>query len=306
MALKKTFTLVFSSLLLCACAGDPPKTLPVHLRAGTEQIRKGNFYYQKGCYKRALEHFIRANELYTASDQPEGIAMSLNNIGSVYRALGDAGGSMTFFDEAERIYLKSGGGAILGQVLSNKAAALIDLGDLARAEKAMDRAWEIQASDQKARASLLTNRGILLARKERRSEAESLFRQALALNGEEGAATHFALGNLLMETGRQQEAAEQFEAALKADRSSGFYKGIADDLARLGHVAKARGNEAEAFDYWERSLKIYTLMGLQRERDETAQLLKSAPQGTKGAGDATSFFLNRWEKGKRLENPCED
>jgi tetratricopeptide (TPR) repeat protein len=326
MTFNKSFSLVFLSFLLCSCAGDLPKTGPVRLRAGTEQIIKGNAFYQKGCYKTAFEHFIRAHELYTASDQMDGIAMSLNNIGSVYRALGEPGRAMVFYSEAERTYKNAGNQAALGQVLSNEAAALIDAGDLCRAEDFLKRAEQIQGADQKIRAPLLTNRGILLARKGQFKEAEALLNEALAVVGPSGAkaddraadqasasstligtaATHFALGNLMMDMKRYHEAADHFKAALVLDRQSGFYKGIADDLVRLGHLARTQGDEASAYDYWTRSLKIYTLIGLERDRVEMSNLLKQIPQPAKGTGDANAFFLDRWEKGKRLENPCED
>jgi len=326
MTLKKSFSLVFLPFLLCSCAGELTKAGPVHLQAGTEQIIKGNAFYQKGCYKTAFEHFIRAHELYTASDQVEGIAMSLNNIGSVYRALGDPGGAMVFYSEAERTYKQAGNQAALGQVLSNEAAALIDAGDLGRAEDFLKRAEQVQDADQKIRAPLLTNRGILLARKGQYKEAEALLKEALAVAGPSGiksdagatdrvsdsstltgtAATHFALGNLMMDTKRYAEAADHFKTALVLDRQSGFYKGIADDLARLGHLAKAQGDEASAYDYWARSLKIYTLISLERDRVEISNLLKTVLPPAKGTGDANAFFLDRWEKGKRLENPCED
>ena len=87
-------------VLTLSCTADLPRTAPVHLSAGAEQIKKGNNLYQKGCYKGALEHFFRAHELYAVSDQQSGIAMSMNNIGSVYRALGDASGALVFFEEA--------------------------------------------------------------------------------------------------------------------------------------------------------------------------------------------------------------
>ena len=322
MTFNKSFSLVFLSCLLCACAGELPRTGPAHLRAGTEQIVKGNAFYQKGCYKTAFERFMRAHELYTASDQTDGIAMSLNNIGSVYRALGDPGGAMVFYSEAERLYKRAGDQAALRQVLSNEAAALIDAGDLGGAEDFLNRAEQIQGADQKDRAPLLTNRGILLTRKGQYKEAEALLREALVVAGSSGvkagegtndsslltgaAATHFALGNLMMDTKRYKEAIEQFNEALALDRQSGFYRGIADDLARLGHLARVQGDEASAYDYWARSLKIYTLIGLERDRIEISNLLKTLPQPAKGAGDANAFFLERWEKGKKLENPCED
>ncbi len=299
--------------LLASCAGDPPKTTPVHLRAGTEQVKSGNAFYQRGCYSRALEHYFRAHELYAAADQPEGVAMSMNNIGSAYRALGDSRSALSFFDQAAGFYRRADDGTGLRQVLSNRAAALIDLGDLAGANLLLEEAGRVQAGQSdKPFIPVLMNRGILLTKMGKYGEAEQALKEALTLSGSgtpaEQAPVYFAMGNLMAETKRYPEAVGQFSAALKADRASGFYKGIADDLAALGRASRALGKNAEAADYFDRSLKIYSLLGLKREQEEAAGLLKKAcsDSGVKCPGGVTDFFVDRWTAGKRLENPCED
>jgi len=76
------FLLIFPGLV--ACGGGVLRTGPPHLTAGQEQIAKGMPYYQKGCYKRSLEYFLKAHEIFTSYDQREGVAMSLNNMGAAY------------------------------------------------------------------------------------------------------------------------------------------------------------------------------------------------------------------------------
>lgn len=309
LRVKKAIGMSLLILFFTACAGDPPKPTPVHLSAGAEQIKQGGVYYQKGCYKRALEHYLRAYELCTAADQSEGAAMSLNNIGSVFRAMGNPADAISFYSKSRLVYEKSGDREKLAQVLSNTAAALIDLGRLSPAEALLNRASELQAaSDERSRGALLTNRGILLMRKGRHGEAGELLKKALggpADAGSPGAAgANFALGNLMMTTGNFSDALRYFEAALKADRRNGFYKGIADDLAQLGHASRALGDDSAAADFWERSLHVYALLGLTGRRDELAGLLRALPRKD-GSGEVTAFFLDRWGKGKQLESPCE-
>jgi len=66
---------------LIACAGgNAEKKSPEHLGSGTKALKKGIDKYQKGCYKNALDHFLKANEFFTAYDQQEGFSMSLNNM----------------------------------------------------------------------------------------------------------------------------------------------------------------------------------------------------------------------------------
>jgi tetratricopeptide (TPR) repeat protein len=297
-------------VLTLSCTADLPRTAPVHLSAGAEQIKKGNNLYQKGCYKGALEHFFRAHELYAVSDQQSGIAMSMNNIGSVYRALGDASGALVFFEEAALLYENAGDKAGQRQALSNRAAAMIDLGELAGAEEILNQASLIRTStDTGPFVPIRKNRGILLKKKGQFKESEQVLREALAgsaLYGlSETAALEYALGDLMLETGRAHEAAGHFQAALNADRQSGFYKGIADDLARLAEVAWQMKEEPVAIHYWKRSIHVYAMLGMNRERDETLGRLQSALKKTGKQDAVTAIFIKRWEDGKRLENPCE-
>jgi tetratricopeptide (TPR) repeat protein len=305
---RKNGVILFLFLFLFSCAGTP-KITPIHISAGTEQLNKGNAFYQKGCYRRALEFYMRAHELYTASDQPEGVAMSLNNIASVYRGMGEPAEANAFYVKAAQIYRRTGDRTGLSQVLTNRAAALIDSGNLMEAENLITEATRIgPETNSQSRIPLLTSRGILMIKKGRFHEAETILKEASAeadasASPAKMAATYFALGNLMMETKRYTEATENYHAALKADRVSGFYKGIADDLAALGSAARASGDASTAADFWERSLLIYSLLGLNREQDEVAGYLKTLPGRTSDA--ITDFFLNKWNKGKRLENPCE-
>lgn len=70
--------------------------MPEHITAGTKEMARGITRYNKGCYKDSLEYFFRAHELFVASDQLSGVAMSLNNMGNVYRVTGDIDSALLF------------------------------------------------------------------------------------------------------------------------------------------------------------------------------------------------------------------
>jgi len=301
-----------AACFLLSCAGEPVKTIPAHLSAGAEQITKGNLYYGKGCYERALEHYLRAHELYCSSDQPRGTAMSLNNIGNAYRAMGDPRAAAAFFKEAAAVYKEIGDKAGLRQVLSNKAAVLIGEGELKAAGEALAEASAIIIpSDTGVFVPILRNRGILLMRKKDYPAAEEILRQALAESAKAGlpeqASTHQALGNLLLATNRAGEAAGHFRSALDSDRESGFYRGIADDLYGLGQCQASLGDYGAAAEYWKRSLQAYALLGRREESVRTMEMFKKAAAKSGSETELTEMFMKRWiEEGKRLEGPCDD
>ncbi len=118
-------------LFLASCGGTKEVIVPEHISAGSVQTDKGMPFYERGCYARALDHFYRANELYTAIGDSRGMAMSANNIGVVYRAMGEAAAAIPFFEDALRMYRSLGNQEDVRQTLSNLAAAQVDTGDYA-------------------------------------------------------------------------------------------------------------------------------------------------------------------------------
>jgi tetratricopeptide (TPR) repeat protein len=312
--MRKQITILFIGFLftVLACGGGPPlKPTPPHLLTGTDQIKKGTALYQKGCFKRAVEHFFRAHELYAASDQLDGVAMSFNNLGTAYRATGDFESAIAFFDKAHEIYKDLGDRAGIRQSLANKSAVLMETGRLEQAEAVINEASGISPGESgKPFAPLMSDRGILLTRKKDYAGAEKILKEALAAadpeNVSETATVHYALGHLMFEMKRQKEAVSFFQAALAADRSAGYYKGMADDLSGMGRSYLELGNREAAVKSWERSIKIYALIKLPEEVKKTMADIKTAARGTGIDIRVTELFVNRWLEGKAYEKPCED
>ena len=94
------------ALALLACGGGNAveKRTPASISDGTKEIIQGVSFYRRGCYSKALDHFFRAHEYFASADHLSGVAMSLNNIGTVYRASGEANTALRVFKESYRIY----------------------------------------------------------------------------------------------------------------------------------------------------------------------------------------------------------
>jgi len=311
MKRKTSLMICFFAMLLWACAGADTVKNPLSPDsiAGMNELRKGSDRYQKGCYRQALEHFFKAHERFAASDHMAGIAMSLNNIGNVYRALGDLKSALLFYEEATISYvdLKNHEGAL--QSLSNKAAALIDADRFEDANHELARAEKIAAGSSKPFGPLLRNRGVLQLKKGDYPRAQILLDTALKntdpLNLPEFAAVNFALGTLMTKTDRPDEAIRHFEAALAADQSSSYYSGTADDLAAIGSVHYHRGNAQQAAGFFKRAVKIYALIRNRPKVDATRDLLVEASQKAGMNPELTEFFVERWTRGEALEIPCQ-
>ncbi len=297
-------------IFLSACAGgkSAPKQ-PKHISAGVLEINKGNVWFKKGCYRKSLEHFFLAHEFFTATDQLNGVAMTLNNIGNVYRITGDAKRAVLYYDESFCIYsnMNDYKGAV--QAVSNKAAVFIRNGNLDEAEKILDQAEEIAKKNHVRFFPLLKNKGIFFIQKEDFAQAEKYLNKALKESDTEDlsetAAVNYALGSLMLETQEYERASGFFHAALTADRTAGFYKGIADDLAAIGNTFMDQGEFNSAVSYFKRSIKIYALI---KSRNNVQKILEQLEEVSKKTGTDTALtkhFINGWLEGDARTSLCD-
>jgi protein O-GlcNAc transferase len=305
-----TFFILLFAFFCSACAGgNSAKKVPEHMTAGTKEMARGIVRYYKGCYQDSLEYFFKAHELFVASDQLSGVAMSLNNIGNVYRITGDVDSALLFFDEAFEIYSDMSDSLGAVQVLSNKVAALIDGDRLEQAEKVLNIAEETARKNRILFAPLLTNKGIILIKKTKYREAEKLMQTALSHTDPENlfefATVNFALGKLMFETRRYEKAVDFFKTALKADRTSGFNKNIADDLAAIGSAYLKLGKDELAVNSLKRCVEIYALTGNHEQVKDIMEQLEKVSQKTGIDLSITKHFVNRWLEGKDSESICE-
>lgn len=310
--MKKIFMIpvLLSAILLFACAGsNSAKKPPEPSNAGIKEITRGITRYNKGCYKDSLTYFFRAHELFTASDQLSGVAMSLNNIGNVYRTTGDIESAALFFDESLAMYHSYGDKRGVMQVLSNKAAALIDNGMLEEAEESLKLAENISEKEKIVFGPLLNIRGILFIRKKEYAQAEDTLQKAVSAvqpnNFSELANVNFAMGNLMLETKQYEKAVHFFKAALEADRLAGFSKGIADDLAAIGSVYLLQGKNESAVNFLKRSIKIYALNRNHKKATKIMRQLEKVSKNTDFNISVTKHFVKRWLEGKTYESPCK-
>jgi len=310
--MKRTW-LILAALMIFAvisCAGGSATVKePDPLEPARKELHKGIAWYQKGCYHNALPHLLRAHEQFTAYDDLPGIAMSLNNIGNVYGKLGDPESAILFFESSQAIYrdLHDIGGAV--QALSNKAAVLIKINKLEDAEATLEVAHKLEHTTAETSPLLLNNWGILLTRKKAYAEAEDMLIAALNATGPDNspqaASIHFSLGNLMSTTNRYDQGLEHFRKALDNDRRSGFHQGIADDLAAIGTLYQREGEHTAAAAHFQRSIKIYALLGNEERALAIMGMLETSAREAHVDISVTRHFISQWARGEILESPCK-
>lgn len=309
----KIAVLLLFSMTFFACGwGRSLTPVPEHLSAGAKQIQKGLRCYQKGCYDKALEHFLRAHELYSASDVLDGVAMSLNNLGSVYQAMGNCEHALLYFDESYRMYVYLKKDEEAARTLNNRASALITMGRLDEAEEVLSRGLGMvtKANNSKVRFAILNNKGVLLTKRMEYKEAETVLVDCLQAMGQDtlqsNASVYFALGNLMLETQRFEKAVAFFDKALESDRQVGFYKGMADDLYYMG-LAFFKAEEGEdAIQRWKRSAKIYAMIRCVNDVKKVMKCLKESSRQYGADIGLTELFIKSWLRGESYERLCDD
>lgn len=281
----------------------PPR--PRHLSDSARQNVAGLEQYQRGCWKRALEHFFRAHELAVAGDQAHETATALNNIGNAYRMLGEAESAVGFYSEAAGMFRDANDPGGERQALCNRAAALIALSRFDEARKSLDEAESVKVEGGGVFIPLAVNRAVLALKKKDYPEAERFYSAALATDaGAKSAGVRHGLGVLLLETGRPADAVAHFEAALDLDRAAGFAVGMADDLNRLGAALLGAGKKAEAAKAWKRALLIHSLTGRAEEAEKVRAGLIPLAAETGLNLDVSELFRERWLGGGAYETPC--
>lgn len=310
--MKRTFKILalFISIVFIACAGgNSVKQKPQQSSTGMKATAKGIARYNKGCYQQALDYFFSAHEWFSALDQVSGVAMSLNNIGNVYRITGDRESAVLFFEKSFDIYADLNDHQGMVQVLSNKAAAQIDGEFFEAAARTLAAAEEIARQKHIFYIPLLSNRGVLLTKTKDYAQAEKVLKAALAetdpANASAFATVNFAMGKLMFDSQRYEKAVDYLETALTADRSAEFYKGIADDLAAIGSAYfNLRKNEI-GVDFLERSIKVYALIGNVKKVETILSRLENISKTNGYDISVTLHFVNRWMEGDRLESLCK-
>ncbi|MCP3951026.1 MAG: tetratricopeptide repeat protein [Desulfobacterales bacterium] len=298
---------LFVFCFVCACGGAPRKATeaPAIAQDGAKQIQKGNQLYVKGCYRQAATHFFRAHVHFTAADDLTGVAISLNSLGNIYQANGDADNAIAFFDEALEISESLGDQQAALQALSNKAAALIGADHLEAAETLIAEAGKRTTV---AYLPLQINLGILLIKKRFYSRAQTVLEETLAAadkhDGACRAKIYFALGRLKHAQGNPAGAIEYFQQALESDRATGFYKGTARTHALLGDIYRELDSPDKALAHYKRAVKIYALILNESAVKEVLAKLEQVASATRADIRLTTHFVKNWLEDKSLKRPC--
>lgn len=304
----------FSMLLLIllttfACGGGNQKKDPVTVHPATKQLQRGVAWYQRGCFQKSLDAFTKAHELFSAADRLPDVAMSLNNIGNIYRHIGDTPSALLFFQEAYELYthLDNHEGSI--QALANQSAVLLSENRLDEAAAFIREAKNLAELSSSISVQTLNNQGILLTRRGQLDEAASVLQKAFQATTPEEihlrATVLSSLGNLMSQKSEYRKALSHYQEALELDRQAEFYPGIADNLSAIGRVYYQLKEYRLATTHYKRSLKISAILGNSKQVSQTMMRLEDAAAKAEMDTTLTQHFVDKWSQGDISKHPCQ-
>jgi tetratricopeptide (TPR) repeat protein len=198
---------------------------------------------------------------------------------------------------------------VIAQALCNKAATIMEQGDLSGAEVLLDEAQLLARETGPVFAMVLNHRAVLMMKTQHDDAALSLLDQADAVTAGDGlnagATLRFTRGRLMLKTGKVPEALLLFEQALELDRQAGFSRGMADDLSAMAGIHEQLGEDESALDCLDRSIKIYALLENREKVMEYLDRLESLALKTGTDVRVTVHFANQWLAGKAVDAICQ-
>ena len=108
----------------------------------------------------------------------------------------------------------------------------------------------------------------------------------------------------MFETRRFEKAIRFYESALNLDKLSGFREGIADDLDAIGSVYFNMEKNKPAVNFFNRSVKIYALIGNKHKVNHIMPKLVKASEKSGINISVTKYFINKWLKEKIFQDHC--
>lgn len=304
--------LIISAILMTACtactSGPVPERAPQNLRLSIRHLNRGTHFYKKGCFSKAAQHFQNAHERFTAADNLQGTADSLNSLANAYYRLNDMDRAVPLYEEALALYevLNDKVGRI--RALTNKSAALTSWGKLQDAEAALNYADTLAGPNDMLKGLRLKARAILKLKTNEPEESKKLLEKAIEViphsDINQYASAQYTMGYVLLSTQQPRKAIKYIKRALAADRTAGDHFGIGQDLEALGDCRVQLKQHAQATVEFKRSIKIYALLNhSQKVQALSSKLVKSA---SKSGTDIqiTLDWAAQWLAGLREANIC--
>lgn len=229
----------------------------------------GRLYDRIGQLDNAIDAYGRVGNLASTTDDPEKwSAISLGNLGNVYRSRGDLDRAIELYEQSLAISEALGRLDGIANSYANLGIIYKTKGDLGRAIELHEKSLAINEALGRLGSMAMdySNLGTVYRIMGDFDRAIKLYEQSLAiekkLGHKEGIASDYTnLGIVYQIKGDLIRAEELYEKSLVIEKKLDRKEGIARQYGNLGNIHRERGNLDKAIEFYEQSLKINRELG---------------------------------------------
>jgi CHAT domain-containing protein/Tfp pilus assembly protein PilF len=251
----------------------PPRSPQVEAARGAAQeaFQEGEELRKQGTAEsllKAIEKYEEALKHWRAAGDRAGEAITLNNIGGVYDALGEKQKALDYYSQALPLRRAVGDRAGEAVTLNNIGGVYDALGEKQEALDYLNQALPLEQAvgDRAKEAVTLSNIGAVYGALGEKQKALDYLNQALPLRRAVGdpageATTLSNIGAVYENLGEKQKALDYLNQVLPLRRAVGDRAQEATTLNNIGGVYNALGEKQKALDYFNQALPLRRAVG---------------------------------------------
>ncbi|MCT4586515.1 MAG: tetratricopeptide repeat-containing sensor histidine kinase [Carboxylicivirga sp.] len=214
-------------------------------------------------YKKAIQHFEKAIDIYSKHKEADKLGNAYNSLGAMHWYLREYEKALANFEQVLKIGEENDNATLTRKALTNKGVVLNILAQYNEALTCLEKALELNLleNDIKNRAVLLINIGNINNALKRLDAAFINYEAALKiyreLGDEEGISTCYNnIGEIYLKTGKISEAIQHYHTSLDISRREDDTVKMAMTYLNIGRAHQSGEQYNEAIDYFEKVLKL--------------------------------------------------
>ena len=216
-------------------------------------------WFNRSDYPKKLYYYIRALDIAKQMGHPDGIAIALNNVGTIYQNQGDYPKALDYYIQS----LKASDQIVTANTLSNIGVIYLNLGNYPKALDYNMRCLEVneQKGDQYEVANALYNIGVVYMNQDNYPKSLEYYTQSLKIyeqiDHQIGIANSYGdIGRIYYKQGSYPKALDYHKKSLEIYEHIGEKSGIASALTNIGVIYQNQGEYAKALNDCQKSYEI--------------------------------------------------
>lgn len=243
-----------------------------YMYQATAFINKGYIEHQRGEIEKAVKHYLEGIRFFEKANHLTGMAISYNNIGSLFRAQKQEQKALEYFQSALITFRKLNDSVNIASSLQNIATVHLEHNEFAEAERMLMESKRIyeHVNDPMAKANLYSNIGALYNFKYAFYNTKNHPKDSLDLY--------------------LRKMNEYILACIQIQKKGNFKRGLAMTYKNYASNLNILGKNDEALSYLDKSYKISTEIGFVRGLKAAALLYSRIYKLKNNFKDAVKFM----------------